>query len=41
VVYEQGRHIGYSDLSQASVGLQAGAQTFSELLAFEDKAALD
>jgi lipid-binding SYLF domain-containing protein len=41
VVYEQGRHIGYSDLSQASVGLQAGAQTFSELLVFEDKAALD
>jgi len=41
VVYEQGRHIGYSDLSQASVGLQVGAQTFSELLVFEDKAALD
>jgi lipid-binding SYLF domain-containing protein len=41
VVYEQGRHIGYSDLSQASVGLQAGAQTFSELLVFEDKAAMD
>lgn len=41
VVYEQGRYIGYSDLSQASVGLQAGAQTFSELLVFEDKAALD
>jgi lipid-binding SYLF domain-containing protein len=41
VVYEQGRHSGYSDVSQASVGLQAGAQTFSELLVFEDKAALD
>lgn len=41
VAYEQGRHIGYSDLSQASVGLQAGAQTFSELLVFADKAALD
>jgi lipid-binding SYLF domain-containing protein len=41
VVYEQGRHVGYSDLSQASVGLQAGGQTFSELLVFESKDALD
>lgn len=41
VVYEQGRHVGYSDLSWASVGLQAGAQTFSELLVFENKVALD
>jgi lipid-binding SYLF domain-containing protein len=32
VVYERGRFIGYSSLSQASVGLQAGAKTFSELL---------
>jgi lipid-binding SYLF domain-containing protein len=41
VVYEQGRHVGYSDLSQASLGLQAGGQTFSELIVFEDKGALD
>jgi lipid-binding SYLF domain-containing protein len=41
VVYEQGRHVGYSDLSQASVGLQAGGQTFSELLVFESKNALE
>jgi lipid-binding SYLF domain-containing protein len=41
VVYEQGQHIGYADLSQGSVGLQAGAQTFSELLVFENKSALD
>jgi lipid-binding SYLF domain-containing protein len=41
VVYEQARHVGYSDLSQASVGLQAGGQTFSELLIFESKDALD
>jgi hypothetical protein len=26
-VYEQGQHIGYADLPQGSVGLQAGAQT--------------
>lgn len=41
VVYEQERHIGYSDLTQGSVGLQAGGQTFSELLVFENKSALD
>lgn len=41
VVYEQGQHIGYADLTQASVGLQAGAQTFSELIVFENKSAMD
>ncbi len=29
VVYEQGQHIGYADLSQASFGLQVGGQTYS------------
>ena len=41
VVYERGQHIGYSDVTQGSVGLQAGGQSFSELLVFETKAALD
>jgi lipid-binding SYLF domain-containing protein len=41
VVYEQGRHIGYSDLTQGSVGLQAGGQTFSELVVFENKGVLE
>ena len=41
VVYEQGQHIGYADLSQASFGLQIGGQTYSELIVFENKAALD
>jgi lipid-binding SYLF domain-containing protein len=41
VVYERGQHIGYSDVTQGSVGLQAGGQSFSELLLFENKAALD
>ena len=41
VVYEQGKHIGYSDVTQGTVGLQAGGQSFSELLVFENKAALD
>jgi lipid-binding SYLF domain-containing protein len=41
VLYEQGRHTAYCDLTQATVGVQVGAQTFSELLVFERKAALD
>ncbi len=41
VVYEQGQHIGYADLSQASFGLQVGGQTYSELIVFENKAALE
>jgi lipid-binding SYLF domain-containing protein len=41
VVYEQGHHIGYADVTQGSVGLQAGGQTYSEVLVFEDKAAMD
>ena len=41
VVYERGQHIGYSDLTQATVGAQVGGQSFSELLVFEHKAALD
>ena len=41
VLYEQGRHTAYCDLTQATVGAQAGAQTFSELLVFANKNALD
>jgi lipid-binding SYLF domain-containing protein len=41
VVYEQGQHIGYADLSQASFGLQMGGQTYSEVIVFENQAALD
>ena len=41
VLYEQGRHTAYCDLTQATVGAQVGAQTFSELLVFESQAALD
>lgn len=40
-VYEQGKLIGYADITQATVGLQAGGQSFAEVIAFEDKAALD
>jgi lipid-binding SYLF domain-containing protein len=41
VVFEQGNMIGYTDLSQASIGFQLGGQEYSELIAFENKAALD
>src|SRR5262245_30131355 len=30
VVYERGQHIGYSDLTQGTVGAQVGGQSFSE-----------
>jgi lipid-binding SYLF domain-containing protein len=33
-VFEGGKKIGYADISQATIGLQAGAQTFDELLVF-------
>lgn len=41
VVYQDGKPVGYSDLTQATLGLQAGGQSFSELLVLEDKAAFD
>ena len=41
VVYERGQHIGYADMRQGSFGLQVGGQTYSELIVFENKAALE
>lgn len=41
VVYERGQVAGYADLTQGSFGLQAGGQSYAELIVFEDKAALD
>lgn len=40
-VYAGGRLAGYATLSQASIGLQLGGQTYTELIFFENKAALD
>lgn len=34
IVYERGMRAGYASLSQGTVGLQAGAQTFRELVVF-------
>jgi lipid-binding SYLF domain-containing protein len=41
VVYERGTPIGYAHMTQATVGLQLGGQAYSQLILFEDKAALD
>src|SRR3954467_4618603 len=40
-VYQGGRMIGFADLTQGSIGLQAGGQTFSEVIVFENEAALN
>src|SRR5215471_16363763 len=40
-VYQGGAAIGYSDMSQVTIGLQLGGQTYREAIFFKDKMALD
>jgi lipid-binding SYLF domain-containing protein len=40
-VYQQGRLIGRSTLTQLTIGLQAGGQAYSEVIFFKDNAALE
>jgi lipid-binding SYLF domain-containing protein len=40
-VYEQGKYIGDTSLTQVSVGFQAGGEGYSQIVFFEDKRALD
>jgi lipid-binding SYLF domain-containing protein len=40
-VYEQGKYIGNTSMTQLSVGAQAGGQAYSEIVFFKDKRALD
>jgi lipid-binding SYLF domain-containing protein len=40
-VFERGQKIGYCDLSQATIGVALGGQTYTEIIAFETKAALE
>jgi len=40
-VYEQGKYIGTTSMTQVSVGAQAGGQAYSEIVFFKDKRALD
>ncbi len=41
VVYERGQHIGYADITQGTLGLQAGGQTYSEVIVLENEAAME
>lgn len=40
-VFERGGLVGYAAVVQSTVGVQLGGDTFSEVIAFEDKPALD
>ncbi len=40
-VFEGGKKIGFADVTKATIGLQAGAQTFSELILFLKQPTLD
>ncbi|MDH3688983.1 MAG: YSC84-related protein [Gammaproteobacteria bacterium] len=40
-VYEQGRMIGESSMTQVTIGFQLGGQKYSEIIFFKDNAALD
>lgn len=41
VIYENGKPVGYCDITQASVGPQIGGQKYTELIFFETQAAFD
>jgi lipid-binding SYLF domain-containing protein len=41
IVYEKGQHVGYADLTQMSVGFQAGLQDYSQLIVFANQPAMD
>src|SRR5271167_3991060 len=40
-VYQQGKYIGDTSVTQLSVGFQAGGQAYSEIIFFEDQRSLD
>jgi lipid-binding SYLF domain-containing protein len=40
-VYQQGRYVGDTSITQLSIGFQAGGEVFSEMIFFENKAAFD
>jgi lipid-binding SYLF domain-containing protein len=39
IAYERGRPVGYCDLSQGTIGLQLGGQTYREVIFFETEEA--
>ena len=40
-VYEKGKYVGDTSMTQVSIGLQAGGQAYSQIIFFENKAAFD
>jgi len=40
-VYEQGKYVGDTKMTQLSIGFQAGAEGYSEMIFFQDKRAFD
>lgn len=40
-VYERGKYVGDTSLTNVSVGLQAGGQAYSQMVFFQDKRAFD
>jgi lipid-binding SYLF domain-containing protein len=41
VVFERGQHVGYAELTGGSIGFTVGGQKASEVIVFENKAAMD
>ena len=41
VAFEQGSHIGFARMTQLTIGFQAGGQTYSEVVFFENEEAFD
>ena len=40
-VYEHGKYVGDTSMTQVSIGFQAGGQAYSQIIFFEDKGAFD
>jgi lipid-binding SYLF domain-containing protein len=41
VLYEHGTPVGYCDLSQGTIGLQLGGQSYTEIICFETRQAVE
>jgi lipid-binding SYLF domain-containing protein len=39
-LYERGKHVGDTSMTQVSIGAQAGGQAYSQIIFFEDQRAL-
>jgi lipid-binding SYLF domain-containing protein len=40
-VYEKGKYVGHTKMTQLSIGFQLGAEGFSEMIFFQDKRSFD